>query len=94
MEVHEVVIQTRLGPESEPCYYFFLKGTMIWPLNFGRGILTEDLQAQKEERKKVKRYQAWRAEGEVHLYLNGSEKELPCGIEFGAPVSSAKKRNI
>ena len=93
MGEHEFVIQRRLGPENEP-YYIFPEGTMIWPRNSGRGVLTEDLQARKLEDRKVKGLQGWMAEGDIHLYLDKKHWQLSSGTSFGAPVKSAVKRKI
>ncbi len=94
-ETREFVVQTRLGPEKKrQTYYFFTKETMIFPENSGRGVLTTDLQAKKEEEQEVKGFQAWKAEGAVHLYLDKNHWQLSSGSRFGAPVTSAKQRKV
>lgn len=94
MEVKEFTLQQRFAPESKQVYYFFPEGTVIWPKNSGRGVLTEDLQAEKQERAKVSGYQAWKAEEGIHLYLDRKHWQLPSGTLFGAPENSAKRRTI
>lgn len=94
MEERVFVVQERLGPEErKELYYFFPKGTMIWPGRSGRGVLTEDLQARKDEGREVEGYQAWVAEDEIHLYL-GRHWQLSAGTRFGAPVKSSRRRKI
>lgn len=70
-EHHEIVIQTRLGPEKRKQEYYFFSGkkedqTMIFPKDSGRGVLTADLQAKKIEGEEIHGYQAWRVEDEIH----------------------------
>lgn len=93
----EVIIQTRLGsPEEKKDYFIFPKDvTIIWPEGFRRrGVLEADLQAEKQKGKRVRGYQAWRAEGEIHLYLDNEHWQLSPGSRFGAPISSAKRKRI
>jgi len=94
MKGHEIVIQRRLAPEQKLLYYLFPKGMMVWPQRSGRGVLTTDLQAEKQEKMKVEGYQAWRAKTSMHLYLDGKFWQLSCGTLFGAPVKSVKKISL
>lgn len=91
MKERRVVIQRRLVPEQKQPYYVFPKGTMVWPQRSGRGVLTADLQAEKLEGEEVSGYQAWKAEFNMHLYLNGRFWQRSRGTPFGAPVKSAEK---
>ena len=95
MERKGFFIQERLSPtpEQRQDYYVFPEGITIFPLHSGRGVLTEDLQAIKTERR-VGRYTVWKAENPIHLYSDRKHWQLSSGTEFSAPVKSAKKRKI
>lgn len=79
MENKGFVIQQRLRPETGEIYHVFSEGTIIWPDHFGRGVLTKDLQAEKLNGQKLRKFQAWRAEGDVHLYLDQRNWQLSSG---------------
>ena len=98
-EHREIVIQTRLGPEKRKQEYYFFSGkkedqTMIFPKDSGRGVLTAGLQAKKIEGEEIHGYQAWEAEGEIHLYFDRNHWQLSSRSCFGAPVTSAKRRKV
>jgi len=93
MKGHEIVIQERLGPEQTEDYYLFPEGTVVYPQSSGRGVLTDPLQAEKLKGR-VKGLQAWMAEANMHLFLNGEYWQLSRGTSFGAPVRSAKRVKV
>lgn len=94
MENRDLVIQQRLRPETGEIYHVFPIGTVVWPERSRRGVLTEDLQAEKLDGKKVRDFQAWKAEGVVRLYLDRRYRQLSSGTLFGAPENSARTRTI
>ncbi len=84
-----LVIQIGLDQERKD-YYIFPEGTMIWPENSGRGVLTQSLQAQKLK-EKIKGLSGWQAETPAHLYLDGKHWQLSKNTRFGAYSQNARK---
>lgn len=73
--------------------YKISEGTMVWPNGRRRGVLTDDLLANRLDRK-VRGFTGFTARHSVSLYLDGEYWTMPQGTSFGTYASNAKKRVI
>lgn len=84
--------QFHLGESSENLESLvrFPREVMIYPERAGRGVLQEDLFAEKANTK-IKGLTGYRARSQAQLYFDGHTRTLQEGDLFGAYSHQAKK---
>jgi len=94
--MNEVEVQLRFSPDKQDSesqrYYFFDKKTVVFFGGENRGVLQYGIQAKKLKGEKINKLQAWIAEDEMHLYLDGKHWQRSKGTRFGA--FSNNKREV
>lgn len=91
--MHEKVYQMYLEETVPETVFRFKEGTVIYPLNSSRGVLQEDIVAQKTT-KKHWGLPVYVSRTNITLYLNNHYWTLRSGSEFAAYAKKAHKVNI
>ncbi len=86
--------QLHFDEEIPETLYFFSKETVIYPQYSKRGVLTNNVFAEKIEGYKVRGLTAFKSRQRLYLYLDNRYWTLPEGTIFGAYAKNAKRREI